>query len=328
MVNCIWAQGDVLKVDSQIVRVPLVVMDRDGRYISGIDKKLIHLSENGEEQDIVSFETVDAPFSLMIVADISGSMASHMVELGKAIDTLISKLRPEDSITLATFSNWDLRYRISNVKKRDFKYQPDDGHKPKQTGPFTTTFDAVEDAISYLSKVPGRKAIIIFGDGEPYGARATAKSNLKAAEEQESIIYTIRYGEFPPACVLPRGVQDFKVDSDPRQPNDIITGRDLAKNSGCPVRELDKPDLIKRVDAHFRGLADVTGGRSYRIKDISDLGDTFTQIVAELGQSYTIAYEPKIAPKEGERRRITVKADIPNVAIRSRNQVVFGRTKK
>ncbi|MBP7475085.1 MAG: hypothetical protein KA810_07475, partial [Pyrinomonadaceae bacterium] len=57
--------------------------------------------------------------------------------------------------------------------------------------------------------------------------------------------------------------------------------------------------------------------------EVSDLEATFQQVSAELGQQYLIGYSPITPAKDGERRKITVNVNIPNVAVRSRNEVVF-----
>ncbi|MBK6725270.1 MAG: hypothetical protein IPG58_19000 [Acidobacteria bacterium] len=75
-------------------------------------------------------------------------------------------------------------------------------------------------------------------------------------------------------------------------------------------------------------LADVTGGSSFRVENISELGPTFRHVAEELGRTYVLGYSPNLVGANGERRKITVKVNIPNVAVRSRNEVVFKRKGK
>ena len=323
------AQDDPIRVATDDVRVPVTVMDKDGRYVDGLKKSDFTLVEAGVAQEIAFFGPTDTPFTVMLLADVSGSMEPFMAQLGRAMDVLISQLRPEDTIVVATFSDWaKIDVRVDPTKKKDYQ-----GPKPPQKqgkgAPkwpnWTMTSDAVDEAIKYMKKIEGRRAIILFGDGDFSGRYATPATNLRDAEEQESIFYTIRYGEYPPACVV-NDHQNVKSvsGSESQGSTGIISNQDLNEmGTHCYVRKNEIPKLIKLVNAHMFGLAEKTGGRGYQIKDIANLAETFTDIVAELGRTYTLGYEPKTLPKEGERRKITVKVNIPNVAVRSRNEVVF-----
>lgn len=323
---------EALRITSGFVHVPVSILDRDGRYVQGLRQDQFRLFEDGIEQEISHFEPTDAPFTVLLLADVSGSMTEYMPSLGRAIDSFINQLRPNDTLAVAFFSSdSNIDIRIPPVKKKDYRYI---AAKPIKNGgggvSFTMTLDAVDHAIKYMRGFSGRRAIILFGDGDQSGRRATFESNLRDAEEQEAIIYTIQYGDYPAACIednVNYAVQSLNNDIDDKE---SITKRDLRQigSQGCYYRKKEIPKLIKRVEAHFGGLASRTGGRAFKIKEISDLNSSFATIVAELGQQYTIGYEPKDPSEKGETRKISVKVSIPNVAIRSRKEVVYNRSKK
>ncbi|MEQ1645948.1 MAG: VWA domain-containing protein, partial [Pyrinomonadaceae bacterium] len=166
----------------------------------------------------------------------------------------------------------------------------------------STLFDAVEKAMQYMDRLTGRKAIVLFTDGELFGRRASQKDNLRDAREQEALIYTIRFGDSA------------------HQPGLYAAGSQFPIERKLSPKELAK---IKTVNAYLEGLSTATGGRSFDLDEVSDLEATFQQVSAELGQQYFIGYSPITPAKDGERRKITVKVNIPNVAVRSRNEVVF-----
>ena len=201
---------------------------------------------------------------------------------------------------------------------------------------FTTTFDAVEKGIKYLKRFSGRKAIVLFSDGELYGIHASAKSNLRDAEEQEALIYTIRFGEYPThqpgysIANLPRRQSPgFIGDRNRSGDSEIITKSDLDMlGKSSVLSKKDKAKLIEKVNAYMIGLADRTGGRNFQVDQINDLESAFSSVAGELGEQYLIGYSPTKEGKDGERRRITVKVNIPNVAVRSRNEVIYKKPKK
>ena len=194
------------------------------------------------------------------------------------------------------------------------------------------TVDAIANALDYMRTLKGRRAIVVFGDADLSGRNASVASTLWDAEEQEALIYTVRYGEYPGACVeyaanlAQRSIAGKSFDVDEVS---IVGDAYLRKlgHKGCYYREKEIPKLIRDVDAYFLGLAEKTGGRGYRIKEIGDLSATFSQIVAELGQQYLLSYYSTEAAKGSERRKITVKVNKPDVAVRSRREVVLRANK-
>ncbi|MCV5745910.1 hypothetical protein OFN42_37470, partial [Escherichia coli] len=62
---------------------------------------------------------------------------------------------------------------------------------------YTTTFNAVDSGLKYLQQFEGKKALILFTDGELYGLGVSMQDNFRLAEEETSVIYTVRFGEYP-----------------------------------------------------------------------------------------------------------------------------------
>jgi VWFA-related protein len=193
------AQEEVIRIDTALVSVPVTVSDRDGRYLTNLKKEDFQLFEDNVEQEIALFEPTERPFTALLLFDTSGSMSKYLENSASAATAFIKQLRPEDTIIIATFNDRSkINIRLQATKKRDLK--PPGfilaADLPRSLPAYTTTFDAVEDGIKYMKDFPGRRAILLFADGEQYGKDASAKSNLRDAEEQEALIYTIRFGDY------------------------------------------------------------------------------------------------------------------------------------
>jgi Ca-activated chloride channel family protein len=302
-VGSLWAQDDIVKVNSEVVLVPTTVVDRDGRYVSSLTKENFRVAEDGIEQEISFFGAVDQKVTVMLLLDLSGSMNDYLQSLGNSAEAFIDQLRDEDDLIVAGYvDDSNIKILQEPVRKKDFRNRirlaamSGDAH--------TTTFDAVEKAMRYMERFKGRRAIVMFTDGEMFGRRASEKSTLRDAQEQESMIYTIRFGEYPT-----------------HQP-----GLRMEASQFPDERRIGEKELIKlkqRVRNYLEGLSLATGGRSFDLANIDSLEQTFRKVAEELGQQYLLGYSPAIASKDGERRKITVKVNIPNVAVRSRNEVVF-----
>ena len=258
------AQDDVIRVDTNLVSVPVTVLDRDGRYVTNLKKEDFQIFEDGVEQNIEIFETIEQPFTVMLLLDNSGSMNDYLINIARAANAFVNQLRPNDQLIVANFSD-DGKIHILLEATKKMNFQTKISLKSRIGDRLTTTFDAVRRGIEYMKHFKGRRAIVLFSDGELYGEKASAKSNLRDAQEQEAIIYTLRFGEHPT-----------------HQPG--YTGYFNKKN-------YDK--LMEKVNNYMQGLAQTTGGRSYQIENVADLENTFAQVASELGQQYGLGYFQK-----------------------------------
>lgn len=108
-------------------------------------------------------------------------MINHMANLARAANAFVTQMRTDDQLIVATFSGGrKIHVVLEATKKRNFKQEI--LLQTLAEGNYTTTLDAIERAIKYMKNIQGRRAIILFSDGELYGERASAKSNLRDAE--------------------------------------------------------------------------------------------------------------------------------------------------
>lgn len=289
----VYAQDEVIRIDTSLVTVPVTVLDREGRYVTNLKKEDFQIFENGVEQEIALYDSVEQPFTVLLLLDISGSMSYHLAELTQAANALVSQLRPDDQVSAASFA--DNLYVLLKPTKvgevdKDIKIRQRPGDS------FTRIYDAVDDALKKMKKIRGRKAIVLFSDGGGDGVFNSAKDNFRVAEEGETLIYTVQFNTF----------------------------------SLTPHPHANKERFYKAIEEannYMRDLAQITGGRPYQIEKIADLEKTFDLIAKELGQQHRLGYYPKQSGKKGERRQIKVKVTISNTAVRARDSYIFGVNK-
>jgi hypothetical protein len=80
----VYAQNEIIRIDTNLVTVPITVLDREGRYVTNLKKEDFQIFEDGVEQEVAVFEPIEQPFTVLLLLDISGSMTYHMAELTKA----------------------------------------------------------------------------------------------------------------------------------------------------------------------------------------------------------------------------------------------------
>ena len=276
-----------VRIETNLVTITASVMDRDGRYLTDLRQEDFQIFEDGVEQKIAFFEPVDRPFTVLLLLDISGSMSTRLQDLVRAANIFVSKLRPDDRLIAATFV--DTLHVVLKATRVDqittIKVRPHRGERS------TMIYDAVDDALNIMKKIHGRKAIVLFSDGIGTGVFATAKGTLQRAEEQEAIIYTVQFNtasrEAPP----------------------YISRKAYLKE-------------LEEANTYMKELASRTGGRSFQIENISDLGQTFGQVADELRRQYSLGYYPQSKNGSSQRRSIKVKVLRPGAIVRARDSYV------
>ena len=97
-------EGDVVRVDTQLVSVPAVVTDGSGRPISGLRPENFRLIEDGQQQTITNFGTTETPFEIALLLDTSGSTRDDVALIRAAANSFIEALRPGDRVGVVAFN--------------------------------------------------------------------------------------------------------------------------------------------------------------------------------------------------------------------------------
>src|SRR3982074_2846351 len=186
--------GDVIRVNTTLVTLPVSVTDRDGRYIPNLRKEDFRLWEDGVQQDIAFFASVDKPFSLVLMLDTSGSTRFRLEDIQDAAIAFVNQLRPDDRVMGVSF---DDQVRVLTEFTSD-RYRLRDAIRQTQTGNGTRLYDAVDLVMNQrLNSVDGRKAIVLFTDGVDTTSRqASYQSNVRDAEELDALIYPVQFDTY------------------------------------------------------------------------------------------------------------------------------------
>ena len=294
-------QSDVIRVSTNLITVPAAVMDRNGRYIANLRRDDFKVFEDGVEQNVAYFASIEKPFTVVLMLDISGSTQFQLAQIRAAANTLLSRLRPNDRLMAITF---DGRINVltepmdvAAIRRTKLRFpQVTDG---------TVLYDAVDYALKRVASIAGRKAIILFTDGVDQSSRATMKENLSEVVERDVMIYTVQYNTLPQLPQRLSVIQNEKV-------------RRRVEKSLMQKYALSGP--------YLKTLADKTGGRFYRADDLADVAPAFEAITAELGVQYSLGYYPKANSRAAAERSIKVRVRYPNMVVRARDSYSTGKT--
>jgi Ca-activated chloride channel family protein len=187
-------EEEVVRVSTALVTIPVSVMDRNGKYVADLRKEDFRIYEDGSEQEIAYFATVEKPFVVALVIDTSNSTAFRLEDIQDAAIAFVNQLRPEDRVLVVSF---DDQVRVLSEATND-RYALRDAIRRTRTGGGTKLYDAVDFVIKQrLERVEGRKAIVLFTDGvDTTSKRASYESTLRDAEEFDATVYPIQYDTY------------------------------------------------------------------------------------------------------------------------------------
>ncbi|MEJ7624718.1 MAG: VWA domain-containing protein [Pyrinomonadaceae bacterium] len=317
-----------IKVETQLVSVPVRVMDKKGRFIGGLAKESFKVFENGVEQEIAMFSNERQPFTVALVLDMSYSTKFKIGEIQSAAVAFIDQLRPEDRVMVVSFDS-DVHMLCEATSDRRSIYR---AIKSTKISTGTSLYEAVDLVINNrLRDVEGRKAIILFSDGvDTTSRRASDIGNLHDVTELDSLIYTIRYDTFSDVQNMKKGRVTTNA------PELVIPGTQVGStlpfpslpSTGRPGDQGTTDAEYKKAEEYLDQLASRTGGRAYHAQTIGSVTDAYSRIASELREFYSIGYYPSESRTKGAASAVKIKVDTEGVVVRSRATFVRAKRSK
>lgn len=307
--------------------MPVSVLDRDGRFISGLREGDFKIFENGIEQKIEYFQSVEQPFTVVLMIDVSPSTQFKIDQIQNAAITFIDKLRPTEQVMVIAF---DDRVRVLSPITNN-RAMLRNAIRQAQFGDGTSLYDAVNSVIDdQLRHIQGRKAVVLFTDGVDTTSRqANYDSTLRETEEIDSLFYTIRYdtandmygggGSTRPQQRRRSTIGDILAG--------ILIGGSVNIGGGGGPRGQTSGEYAKGKQ-YLQMLAQTSGGRAFEAQSIYNLDAAFSGIAEELRRQYSLGYYPETVGKVGDRKQIKIRVMRPDVVVRAKNSYIVGQTNR
>jgi Ca-activated chloride channel homolog len=182
--------ADTLSVRVRLVEVHAAVTDQRGRYLSGLQAGQFRVMEDGRPQAIHIFEAQSSALTLALLVDTTGSMAKVLPHVKNAVAQLVSAMKPEDSIGLFSFRN---RLSVLQPFTRDHSAALKALLATRAAGS-TALFDSLTQLAVELSRTNGKKAILLFTDGEDNSSLLSMEQALQTVKRNGFPIYAVSQG--------------------------------------------------------------------------------------------------------------------------------------
>jgi Ca-activated chloride channel homolog len=298
---------DPVNVDTAIVRVNIGVVDQRGRSITTLSRPNFSVFEDGVKQDISHFELSNAPFSVVMMLDMSGSTKSFRQNIALSAARFLDALAPDDRVAVIEFYS---KVNLLNDFTTDRGVALHSISVANGSGD-TNLYKGLELALEKLGKEGNRrKAVVVLTDGVDTQAKNQDRDILSKLKEVDV-----------PSAIKPERNETLNRILD-RADKLGVTIYPLALPTGDPAKLADPTPLQVAMYAAARSrlklVADRTGGTLNSITRLDEMGRLYALIAADLRTLYTLEYQPAKPTRDGKWRAIRVEVSDPELIARSR----------
>ena len=311
--NDVVDDGDVVRVTSNLVVVPVSVLDKAGQPIKGLQIADFQLEENGRKQEITQIgDPDDVPLEIALLIDVSSSVDSRFEFEKQAASRFLKEiLKPTDRATIFVVDKQPKQ--IQTLESVDKAIEKLLSVKPSKS--YTAFYDTVTEAVRYLAKnTPSnhRRIIVVISDGDDTAKilETALSSNVDLFElTKEEVLKELKKAQ-EKALTKAQDETMKEVQKADASFYSINPSGDIMHLNARAARSQKSMEII----------AEITGGTSFLPKTDTDLDAVFRQISAELRGQYLLQYYSGDESPEG--KYIKIKVGVPNnstVRVRSRS---------
>ncbi len=298
-------EEDVIRLEAPLVNLLLSVTDAEGKVLSGLAANEFTVLEDGVRQEVRHFAVETSPFNLALLLDVSGSMRGQFEMLRQAARRFLEVMRAEDRVALLLFAR-DVEVVAPLTHDRAQVLRALEAVVPPLGS--TALYDAIGYAlVEVLGPVRGqRNALVVLTDGRD-SSLAYRGTPLWTDPLRRPGSF-LRFEDLVPGVVQ----SDALI-----YPIMIENEAELEAALNESGREQVRAGT-RLAEEHLRRLADLSGGRFYRIQSLNQLEGVYEEIAADLRTIYSLAYTPVHAERDGSWRRIEVRVARPGARVRAR----------
>jgi Ca-activated chloride channel homolog len=266
-------RGKALSIDVELVGMDVVVVDKNGTLIGGLEKRDFKVFDEGVEQTISSFSANDAPLTVVIMFEFSKTLVYYLDDVFTPIVGFVNSLQENDWAALVKV---DLHTEIMTdfTRNKDLLFRGL-GDLRFATYNEVVLFDAVDEMLSRMQKIDGKKAIFIVATGFDTISKRTYGEVLKKAEASDTMIYSVSMGQL------------YRLYTE--------NYRNAMDNMA-----------FLAADNQLRSLSEVTGGQAFYPRFPAEYPDIYDNISKQLRHQYSIGFAPAHLKKDGKFHKLRV----------------------
>ena len=319
-------EGDVVRVETQLVSVPAVVTDSTGRPLANLGQDNFQLFEDGKPQTITNFGTAQTPFEIALLLDTSGSTRDDVVLIRQAANSFISSLRAGDRVGVVAFNSVEDGTNkvatvevLSKLTSNRQTLESAIGNLGSSNG--TPYYDALERVANDLFREPprdevrGRRAIVALTDGVDSASQSDFGSIRMKLTRAGIACYFIQINteDFVEDRLMKDCQDDGRLALSQKQ---LARYRQIfvpgAKSEDftdfCQMGPFERMSISRSLynlaRTEMNDLSKSSGGRSFVAATLADARAAFSRVAADIGTLYSLGYYPTNKARDGKFRTI------------------------
>jgi VWFA-related protein len=335
-------EGDVVRVETQLVTVPAIVTDKTGRPMSALRQENFAVFEDGKPQSLTNFATTEAPFEIALLLDTSGSTREDLGLIRDAANAFISALRTGDRVSVVAFNNErgtngpvaSVDVLTALTDKRTVLRNAVANLGTSNGTPFYDALLRVGDQVFHApptDQFRGRRAVVALTDG------VDSSSNSDFAEVRTKLS---RAGVA--AYFIQVSTEDYVEDRLLKDCQDdgrlTLSAKQLERfrrlfvpsaqredyQDFCRMGQFERMDISRQLYNLARRemgeLARATGGKNFSAASLQEASAAFAQVANEIGTQYSLGYYPSDKTRDGRFRQIKVELrGVKDASVRARD---------
>ena len=335
------AEGDVVRVETQLVSVPAVVTDRNGHPLAGLRAENFVVLEDGKPQRVTNFTTTEAPFEIALLLDTSGSTRDELGLIRDAANTFINALRPGDRVGIVAFNNAPRNGSpLATVEvlsgldsDRQALRAAIENLGTSNGTPFYDGLGRVADQVFRdppREEMRGRRAVVALTDGVDSSSDSgydDARAKLARAG-LASYFIEVNTEEYVEDRLLKDCQDDGRLTLSAKQ---LERFRQLFVPQAekedyqdfCRMGQFERMDISRKLYNLARKemgeMARASGGRAFAAGSVQEARAAFAEVANEIGTQYNLGYYPSNKTRDGRFRQIKVEVrGVKDASVRAR----------
>lgn len=283
-------QPPVFRSGAEAVSIYATVLDRGGFPVLNLPQDDFEVLDNGRPQKLTVFVSGLQPITAAVLVDTSASMTLNLDLARGAAEGFVLRMLPGDRARVGFFSDRiDLGPAFLSDRDALLGAMRDGLH----FGNRTLLFDAIDQAMTSMAPLGGRRVVLLFTDGADTLSRTTMDQLLDRGQVEEVMLYVVQFRSNPRALLAEESLAPT--------PGELFDNR---RQRQPPATEV------------LRRLARQTGGGHFLLNQFDDVNATFTQVMQELHYQYVLGFTPELA--DGRIHEVRVRMKRPGLTVRAR----------
>ena len=336
------SEGDVVRVETQLVTVPAVVTDRNGHPLTALRAENFVVFEDGKAERLTNFATTETPFEIALLLDTSGSTREELGLIRDAANAFISALRSGDRVAVVAFNNApgngaplatvEVLAPVTDDRKLLRRAIENLG-----TSNGTPFYDALARVADHLFRDPprpeirGRRAVVALTDG----VDSTSDSGYEEARAKllraglASYFIQVSTEDYVEDRLLKDCQDDGRLTLSAKQLERfrqlfVPTAQKEDYQDFCRMGQFERMDISRQLynlaRREMNEMARASGGKNFAAASLGEARAAFAQVANEIGTQYSLGYYPSNKTRDGRFRQIKVELrGVKDASVRARD---------